>query len=193
MPGRSMVSDFIHLFRFHVEVLTPFGNYNNLNTAVTNGNITAGFNACSAPQLSQESVNYREGHFIYTEKFVGIPTVADITLSRGVALTDGTMYMWIKDVVEGNAEYRADVNIYQFHREAKNPTDFTSINTQMKPDLSLGGFALYSCTNAFPTEYKTSGDMDASSSEVAIQSLTMSIEAFNLQLVPYTGPVQLLP
>jgi phage tail-like protein len=182
LQGRSKASDFLTNFRFHVEVLTANDNYDDLESRITNSVISAGFNACSAPSVSEDAIEYREGYFIYTQKYPGIAKVNDITLSRGVALTDGTMYQWIKDVVEGNAEYRAQVNIYHFHRDAKNPTDFTNTNSVMMPNPSAGGFALYSCANAFPTEYKTSGDLDATSSEISIQELTMAIESFNVIL-----------
>lgn len=180
--ARAKSQDFLHNFRFHVVVNALGGQ--TLQTAPTNGQITAGFNACSAPSASQEAVEYREGHYIYTKKYSGLPTVTDVTLSRGVALTDGTMWLWLKDVIEGNNEYRADVLIYHFHRDAKQQTTSGSTNENMVVNLNNGGFIKYSCGNAFPTEHKVSGDFDATSSEVSIQELTLAMEHFDSEIVP---------
>lgn len=185
MAGRPKRFDFLHGFRFHVNVIIPNSAVQNLQSDFgANGNISAGFNACSAPSASNEAVEYREGHFIYTKKYVGLPTVTDITLSRGVALTDGTMWLWMKDVIEGNAEYRADMLIYHFHRDAKNATQINATNENMNPDPSAQGFVLYKCGNVFPTEHKVAGDFDATSSEVSIQELTVAIEHFDTELHP---------
>lgn len=181
--ARAKNQDFLHNFRFHVVVNALGGQ--TLQTNPVNGQITAGFNACSAPSATEDAVEYREGHYIYTRKFTGIPTVADITLSRGVALTDGTMWQWLKDVIEGNNEYRADVLVYHFHRDAKQATTSGSTNENMVVDTTKGGYVLYNCGNAFPTEHKVSGDFDATSSEVSIQELTLAMEHFDSEIVPH--------
>lgn len=186
--ARAQVSDFLSNFRFHVVVNALGGQTLDTTINSSSGQISAGFNACSAPSITEDAVEYREGHYIYSRKFTGIPTVADVTLSRGVALSDGTMFSWIKDVVEGNNEYRADVYIYHFAREAKPQSTSGTTNTQMSVNLSQGGYIQYFCQNAFPIEHKVSGDFDATSSEISIQELGLAMEAFDSTIVQPLTP-----
>lgn len=182
--ARAKRFDYLHSMRFHVFV-TGFGDGPadaQLNTATANGLPTAGFNACSVPELTQESVEYREGHYIYTRKFVGLPSVSDISMSRGVALRDGTFYAWIKDVVEGNAEYRADVTIRHFHRDAKPQSTSTTTNEMMAVEPSPDtGYIDYKCFNCFPIRHKPAADLDATASEVSIQELDLAVEYFRIE------------
>lgn len=176
--ARSASLDFLHNFRFAV-VVKGFGPSATpqLGTLDTQGNVTAGFNSCSAPEVQQEAVEYREGHYNYTQKYAGLPTVSDITLGRGVALKQGTLWTWVKDVIEAGNEYRADVDIYHIHRSSKpqtassSPLQINTANTNM---------IKYECLNALPTGFKSSGDLDATSSDVSIQELTMAIENFDV-------------
>lgn len=176
--ARAKALDKLHNFRFHV-VVRGFGPNTApvLGTLTNGGQVTAGFMSCSAPEVTEEAVDYREGHFIYAQKFVGLPTVSDITLARGVALAEGTLWAWVKDVIEAGNEYRADVDIYHLHRDMK-PT--TASPAPMPIDTNSTGMIKYECLNAFPTSFKTSGDLDASSSDVSVQELTMAIESFDV-------------
>ena len=182
--ARPKAQDFLHNFRFHV-VITGFGSGAAPVLGTLNGTaVSAGFNSCSAPEVSHDAVEYREGHYIYTKKYVGLPTVSEITLARGVALTDSSMWLWMKSVVEGNEEYRANLDIYHFHRDSKPQTTAGSTNTQMQVNIAQGGFRKYTCGEAFPISQKVSGDLDATSSEVSLQELTMAIEYFDIVDVP---------
>jgi phage tail-like protein len=177
MASRAKVHDYLHNFRFHV-IVSGFGlgSANQLGTD-SGGDVSAGFNTCSAPEVSQEAVEYREGHYIYTRKYSGLPTISDISLSRGVAKADGTFWLWMKSVVEGNEEYRADLRILHFHRDSK-PATTTAPNTEMKA-LETGSIE-YACRQAFPIRHKVSSDLDATGSEVSIQELDMAIEYFEV-------------
>ena len=181
--ARSKDLDLLHGMRFHVFV-NGFGNSGEaqLKTNTAAGIPAAGFNACSVPELSQEAVEYREGHHIYTRKYSGLPSVSDISMSRGVALRDGTFYAWMKDVVEGNAEYRADVTIRHFHRNAKpQSTSFTTNDVMaVEPDPDTG-YIDYKCFNCFPTRVKPAEDLDSTASEVSIQSIDLAVEWFRIE------------
>jgi len=144
--------------------------------------VSAGFNAVTTPEASHDAVEYREGHHIYTQKYVGLPTISDITLSRGVALLDGTFWNWMKDVIEGNAEYRANVSIYHYHRDAKPPTSTTRGNPNEEMDAPAAGDGVmeYRLQQAFPIRHKVSSDLDATASEVSIQELDLAIEHFDI-------------
>jgi phage tail-like protein len=181
--ARAKNLDLLHSMRFHVFV-NGFGANGNpqLKTDTAAGIPTAGFNACSIPELTQEVVEYREGHHIYTRKYVGLPSVSNITFSRGVALRDGTFYAWIKDVAEGNGEYRADVTIRHFHRDAKPQSTSTTTNDLMKvePDPDTG-YIDYKCFNCFPARNKPAGDLNSTASEVSINELELAVEWFRIE------------
>lgn len=174
--ARAKSTDFLHNFRFHVTVDSLGGH--DLKSQPGAGNIVgAGFNTCSTPEATQEAVEYREGHFIYTQKYSGLPSISDVSLSRGVALSDGTFWGWMKDIIESGSEYRADVTIKHFHRDAK-PDSATASASPMP--VPAAGYLEYRCTNAFPTRHKVSSDLDATGSEVSIQELDLAVESFDV-------------
>ena len=176
--ARSSGLDFFHSFRFAV-VVRGFGPSATpqLDTLDTQGNVTAGFNSCSIPELTQEAVEYREGHYQYTQKYVGLPSISDVTLGRGVARRQGTLWKWVQDTCEAGNEYRADMDIYHIHRDAKpqtassSPLQINTANTNM---------IKYECHEAIPTGFKPANDLDATSSDVSIAEVTVSIESFNV-------------
>jgi phage tail-like protein len=177
--ARAKVQDFLHNFRFHVIVEALGGQ--TLNSVPGAGDkVSAGFNTCSTPEASQESVEYREGHFIYTQKYSGLPTISDISLARGVALKDGTFWGWMKSVIEGNEEYRANLSILHFHRDSKPATSSSPGNPNVHQPASIVGSIEYKCGEAFPIRHKVSSDLDASGSEVSIQELDLAIEHFDV-------------
>jgi phage tail-like protein len=182
--ARAKSTDFLHNFRFHV-IITGFGSggtENQLGSMGTPPTVSAGFNAVTTPEATHDAVEYREGHFIYTEKYVGIPTVSDITLSRGVALGDGTFWLWMKDVIEGNGEYRADMSIFHLHRDSKQAQTAATTLDRQKVIVGEGthGWIEYKLAQAFPIRHKVSSDLDATASEVSIQELDLAIENFNV-------------
>ena len=180
--ARPKSSDFLHNFRFHV-IVKGFGEGGQPQLGTDDsGTVSAGFNAVTTPEASHDAVEYREGHYIYTKKFVGLPTISDSTMSRGVALQDGTFWVWMKDVVEGNAEYRADVSIYHLHRDSKPATSAIpgSPNTQQDVPADGPGVIEYRLGQAFPIRMKVSSDLDATASEVSIQELDLAVEYFDV-------------
>lgn len=181
MASRPKVFDYLHNFRFHV-IVTGFGLGSDpkLGTNGTNDVVTAGFNTCSTPEATQEAVEYREGHYIYTRKYSGMPTISDISLSRGVALNDGTFWQWMKSVIEGSEEYRADLRILHFHRDSKPLTSSTPGQPNTEQKATVAGSIEYKCQQAFPIRHKVSSDLDATGSEVSIQELDLAIEHFDI-------------
>lgn len=187
--ARAKAQDFLHNFRFY-GVVQGFGEAGvTAQLGTDTAGPSAGFNSVSTPEASHDAVEYREGHYIYTQKFVGIPTISDISLTRGVALQDGTFWKWMREVIEAGTEYRADLSIYHLHRDSKSQTLSTLNETMQK--LTLGpsdkGFIEYQCKEAFPIRHKVSGDLDATASEVSIQELDLAIEYFN---VVDHGPIE---
>jgi phage tail-like protein len=168
--ARASSSDYFHSMRFFVTATSTAG-YNPLV-------YQAGFSAVSTPEASAEAVEYKEGHFIYTRKFPGNPTVSDITLSRGVVLQDTTFYDWMFKVIEGAGQYRTDLLIRHFHRDAlPGTTGSNNPNaTAIAPDS--GPARIYHISEAFPIRCKIAGDLDATASDVSIAEMDVAYESF---------------
>jgi len=186
--ARAKVYDFLHNFRFHVIVYGYGTSHDPKIGSLDTDKVSAGFSSCSVPEVSEDAQEYREGHFIYTKKYVGLPTVSDVSLARGVSLVESAtptvaLWQWVKDTVEANNEYRADVDILHIHRNMKpetrsagsGPVDEMSIKTDI-------GLRIYHCYNAFPIRYKASSDLDATSGEVSIQELDLAVENFDIEV-----------
>jgi len=172
--ARPVAEDFLHSMRFHVEVIDgtrPDAGF---------GPPEAGFSMCSVPEATVESVEYKEGTYIYTRKQPGNTSFSDVSLSRGVAITDSAFWTWMKIVMEGAGEYRQDVRIKHYHREEGLPgsgdvgANLTAIPT------SVDAARTYELFNAFPARHKVAGDLDATASEISIMELDLSIEYFNV-------------
>src|SRR5688572_5902390 len=101
--ARAEADDFIHSMRFHVKADGP-----RQMLPRASGEAQAGFSQVSTPAGSVAVAEYREGHYIYTRKQPGIPAVEDISLSRGVTRRDTEFWDWLRVVIEGSGEYRAD-------------------------------------------------------------------------------------
>ena len=113
---RAAANDFMQGFRFHVVAQTATGlKPLELSRNEVAGGGQAGFQSVTIPEISVEPVEYREGIFKWTQKYVGPPTVSDCTLMRGIIKADTTFYDWVMDSVEG-AEYRCEVTIYHYQR-----------------------------------------------------------------------------
>ena len=170
--ARPVAEDFLHSMRFHVEVISGDGpNF---------GPPEAGFSTCSTPEATVEAVEYKEGTYIYTRKQPGNTTMADISMGRGVAITDSAFWLWLKTVIEGAGEYRQDVRIKHYHREEALPgsgdpeANLTAIPT------SVDAARTYEIFNAFPARHKVAADLDATASEISIMELDLAFEYFNL-------------
>lgn len=176
--ARAVASDFIHSMRYQVVIADP-----NVATFSPNGRRDAGFTNVSTPEATIEAVEYKEGTFVYTRKYPGNPTVSDISLSRGVARSDSTFWDWLRRVIEGSGEYRADVDINHYHREEAllrardqvgSEGNFTNINLDTPARI-------YHVKEAFPIRHKVAGDLDATASEISIMELDLAYEHFDVE------------
>lgn len=168
--ARAQQTDFLQGFRFHVRAVGPDGG----RRLVPDGRPDAGFSQVGTPRLSIEAVPYKEGTMNYAVKQPGPGTFEDITMSRGIARGDTTFYDWAKQTAEGGGEYRADLDILVFHRTQALPRqadarNTTRINTD-NPACIIHVF------EAFPTGVPLFGDLDATSSEIAVQELSIALE-----------------
>jgi len=146
---------------------------NGSNTGITNSQGNAGFQSVSIPDTSIDAVEYREGTYKYTKKFAGLPTIGDVSLMRGVVPTDTSFYDWMVRAVSGG-EYRADIEILQFSRGNMANTDQPGENSAMPTTAAR----TYKCYNCLPTRAKAAGDLDATSSEVAMAECDFALEYY---------------
>lgn len=181
--ARAAATDPLHNFRFHVTAGEVAGIDSSDPLQPTVGHAAggiigqqaqAGFQAATLPELTVETAEYREGNKTYTEKYPGVPTVNDITLTRGVARADTAFITWVLAAAEG-AEYRTDINIFHAVREGRSfpydaDADFTSANSK-----------LYRLFNAYPSRVKVGTDMDSTSSDVSLAEIDIVYERFTVE------------
>jgi phage tail-like protein len=136
----------------------------------------AGFMSVSTPEATIEAVEYREGTYNYPRKFPGNVTVADVSMSRGVALKDTAFWSWVSIVAHGEGEYRANIEIYHYNRSVlqKNVPTWAG---GTPPTAGYGG-RKYTLHEAFPIRCKIAGDLDASSSDISVQEIDVAFEYF---------------
>jgi phage tail-like protein len=197
--ARGEATDFLQSFRFHVIATAPGADPNkflssadiNDGSGQLNEQPQAGFSAINTPSGTIDVAEYREGQYLYTRKYPGIPTMDDVTMSRGVALTDTDFFFWFTTAIEGTGEYRADLTIRHFHRGDPDVDEFlkgeprTSIgsgnrNAGEAVNLNTTVRKDYILHDAFPTAHKVATDLDSTASEVSIMDLTVAYERFSV-------------
>jgi len=176
--ARAVDTDFLQSMRFQVEVDAQGGGGVTTLSLKGPSGTSAGFSAVTTPELSSEAVEYREGLYVYTRKFPGVPTQADITMSRGVARRDTSFFTWIKTVVEGAGavpakEYRIDFTIKQYDRE----TSLQGTDTLLESAKPVRSYVV---KEAFCIRCKPAGDLDATASDVSIKELDCAYEQFSV-------------
>jgi len=175
---RAANNDFLQGFRYHVVAATAGdASIDPLQQGVDRddhqGGGQAGFQSVTAPELTVEAVEYREGTFKWTEKYPGPPTVSDCTLIRGVTKSDTAFFDWVKGSIEGQ-EYRAEVTIYHYQR-----TEMSKANGGV--DSTGDDFRTIVCHNCVPTRAKPGGDLDSMSGEVSMAEVDFAMESFDIK------------
>ena len=180
--ARSVQTDFLHGFRFHADIVEETDFLNNF-TFTVDGQPQAGFSAITTPEATTEAVEYREGTDVYTRKFVGVPSMADVTLSRGATRGDSSFWRWMRAGMEGTGEYRANLDIKHFHRDQVLTRGLDDIGTEnlTKFDAGLLPGRVYHLKQGFPIRHKVSGDLDATASEISVMELDVSYESFEVE------------
>lgn len=157
--ARAQATDFLQNFRF--QVMTTDGKLGAKNGRADNYPM-AGFSACTIPSISVETGAYREGIWTYTKKQPGVPTIETCELSRGVCRKETELYKWILDGIKGR-DYRCTVVIGQYHRDNdKTPARRVVLH------------------EAWAQAHKPAGDLDGTSSEINISTLTIECEFFDI-------------
>lgn len=157
--ARSIETDPFHDFRFHL--VDPAGG--NLDPV-------AGFTTVSMPNVAAEEALYREGTFRWTQKFPGVPSVGDVNLTKGIFRRDSDFFNWVLKVINGGQEYRTELILQEFHI-----SDEFGINGSPSRVTRL--------REVWGKDAKPTSDKDATSSNISIQSLTLSVEEMDVELV----------
>lgn len=178
MAARPVNQDLLMSMRFHVTSATPgLGQ-------IEIGSPQAGFMSVTTPEVTVESLTYKEGHYNFPRKYPGNTTVNDITMQRGVAVTDSTFWDWIKKVITGAGEYRTDLKIHHYDRRLLGrgaDGASSSDNISRVTEGTAATAKVYNIKAAFPIRYKVASDLDASSSEVSISELDVSYNYFTIE------------
>lgn len=136
------------------EIIYPYKKYN--YKVLIDNTEEAGFSEVSSPDITSDPVEYREGNMAGKTpgKQPGILKYSNVTLKRGT--TESQVFVsWMKEIQDGKA------------------TRKTVVITLM--DDELNEVASWQLEKAWPTKY-TAPDFNATSNEVAIESLELVTE-----------------
>ena len=136
------------------EMIYPYKKYN--YKVLIDNKEEAGFNEVSSPDVTADPIESREGNTAGKTpgKQPGILKYSNVTLKRGT--TDSQIFVaWMKDIQAGKATRKTVV--------------ITLMDDEMKEVAS------WQLEKAWPTKY-TAPDFNATSNEVAIESLELVTE-----------------
>lgn len=136
------------------DIIYPYKKYN--YKVLLDNSEEAGFSEVSSPDITSDPVEYREGNMTgkTAGKQPGILKYGNVTLKRGV--TESQVFVaWMKDIQDGKAPRKSVV--------------ITLMDDEMNEVAS------WQLEKAWPTKY-TGTDMNATSNEVAIESLELVTE-----------------
>lgn len=136
------------------EIIYPYKKYN--YKMVIDGQEEAGFSEVTAPDISSDPVEYREGNMTgkVPIRQPGILKYSNVTLMRG-STESQTFVNWMKVIQEGKAPRKTVV--------------ITLLDDEMKEVAS------WRLEKAWPTKY-IAPDFNATSQEVAIERLELVCE-----------------
>jgi len=140
------------------------------------GNFSATFQKCSELSMEIAKIEYHEGGNMIPWKLPGRVTIPDITLERG-ASTSKKFYQWMMKLAnitagagslqrgkgDNLATYMSSATIYQLDRDG-------DMNNALRK---------WQLNKIWPLKY-VAGEWDASTDEVVIESLTLSLDSFQL-------------
>jgi phage tail-like protein len=162
----SVTTDPLRNFKFRVTIQHPG----------IRGFATMGFMAVSGLSLTTEVIPYREGGMnTTTQKMPGQSDFSPLTLSKGLAVGNGEMWRWMKQlfvVMQGTQsgqpgeEFRHNVDI----KVLDHPTA-----GQRRAKVKNW----YRVFNAWPTSVSFS-DLDAGANAIIVQQMTLAHEGFDV-------------
>ena len=234
--ARHPLEDFLQAFPFW---LADIGPIDTLGIPILNPLL--GFASITAPEITVEQEEFKEGNFPFSRKVVKSASVSTLTMTRGKTWYDSDFWAWIMNAVlgrteaysnipilgsipgipTGNLSYRRTLMLVHFFRGTETlglkgagretvgagtrsllqgigvgaasgaAAGITGGGGTLALDAGVGALGieafefaarlpamLYLLYNCIPVRYKTTSDFDASSGEVSIQELDVSVEYF---------------
>lgn len=146
-----------------------------------------GFSSVTAPELTLEHQEIKEGNFEFPRKVFKSASVNNITLARGAALQDSDFWTWADNYVRGNRS-KKNLMLIQFTGVAPQGVGTggpsvggfqltTSLPGVLEFGTSFPGRA-WILRNCSPGRYKAAGDFDALQAGISIQELEIVYEHF---------------
>jgi phage tail-like protein len=160
--ARAQQFDPLHSFRFWAEATAVDGTD---LLSFTDGTAQAGFQMVGTPKLTVEIAEYREGTDQWTRKYPGRGSWDEVSMKRGVMKTDSRFFV-LSIRTQDNTEYRADIPVYRWHRDGKEPGQIGD----------LAQARIYTLHEAVPSSITVAGDLDAGSSEISVAELSIAFE-----------------
>lgn len=174
------VSDLISNYHFHVMDIS-------FSTPVV-FNLAFGFRFCSAPEMSVDTKEIKQGNFEYPKSFVMGAKTNDISFHRGVRLGDSDFYDWCSSAIRGSGTqkqlaYRKKLLIIQYSDMSTNlgssgmslgafHLSFQSV-TDLVSYIPMRAWILNQC---IPVNYKSSNEFDSLAPDLSIQELTIKCQ-----------------
>lgn len=161
-------------------------------------NPLGGFQSITAPEMSLETEEVAEGNYWFKRHVISGGDIGNITLSRGVTFYDAEFWLWITAAIRGQPSSTLSLrpslsgkrrNLLLIHYtgyslrgiEGAGPgidaaaSAAAGLLPTVNNALSLPGRA-YMLMDCLPVRYKGGSDFDASSGEVSIEELEISID-----------------
>ncbi len=156
-------------FKTNADRFDPYKTYK-FRLKYAEGTYIAGLSKCSALKRTTEVVKHREGGDPSTSrKSPGQTEFDGITLERGVT-HDMQFQQWVNKVWNFGAGLGAEVSLKDFRKDLILEVYNESGQTALV-------YKLYRC---WPSEFTAMPDLDASASAIAIQSLKLELEGWEL-------------
>lgn len=178
----NRLSDFLPTHRFYVLDVSF--------TIPTVFNISYGFSHCSAPEITVDTKQVKEGNYEF-HRFIPVgANVSPISLQQGVRIFNSDFYDWVISCIEAKKTFRRNLLLIQFTDVAAiGGNGSGSIDSLIGSFLPLGDILAripgraWMLRDCIPVSYKAGTDMDALSAQVSIAELSIQpteVEEFSL-------------
>ena len=169
--ARALTTDPLQNFNFYlldiptptaIPVAFPF----KVGQASSEGQLLS-FKSISVPNVTLQTKKIQEGNWPWAHEVpIGKVTVGDCTIQSAVTPLSMDFYMWFLQAMYGVQAPRRN---------------FTIVQTQKDKLIPRRIYNLFRC---FPKAWTPASDMDASNSNISIESLTMSVH--EIEVLPGT-------
>lgn len=133
-----------------------------------------GFQSISIPDVQVQTTEITEGNWPFAHVIpITRATVGEITISQAVTRKSTDFYVWIHQTLYGRGAPRRDLGIVILGRGFRRVLHGALPEWVPSRELVLRG--------CIPTSWKPGSDLEASSSEVMIEELTLHVHSMELR------------